>query len=120
MDDRPSLPSDPIAEEIREFAERHELSRRSREIDSRPEFPREEFRALGQAQLLGLRTPARFGGRGLPLPRVGAALFHLAYLGGTAFAKLSLQPEFSSVLADHGSVALRREWFDPMVRGERL
>ncbi len=120
MDDRPSLPSDPIVEEIREFAERHDLSRRSREIDARAEFPRAEFRALGQAHLLGLRTPARFGGRGLPLPRVGAALFHLAYLGGTAFAKLSLQPEFSSVLAEHGSDALVARWFVPMVRGEAL
>jgi len=60
------------------------------------------------------------GGKALPLPEVGLALFYLAYRSGTAFAKLSLQPEFSSVLADHASPDLVDEWFRPMMRGERL
>lgn len=75
---------------------------------------------MGAAHLLGLRTPARLGGRELPLPRVGALLYRLAYAGGTAFAKLSLQPEFSSVLAEHGSPELIDRWFRPMMRGESL
>jgi cyclohexanecarboxyl-CoA dehydrogenase len=116
----PPLPDDPIAEEIRAFDDRLDLARRYREIDRSPRFPREEYRALGDAHLLGLRTSASVGGRGLPLPRVGIALFHLAYRGGTTFAKLSLQPEFSSVLAEHGSPDLVEQWFRPMTRGERL
>ena len=120
MVDLPSLPSDPIAEEVRSAVDRLDLARRYRELDRTPEFPRREFRALGDAGLLGLRTPARFGGRGLSLPRTGVALFHLAYRSGTTFAKLSLQPEFCSVLADHGSPDLVATWFEPMLRGERL
>ena len=120
MPDLPTLPQDPIVDEIRAAVERLGLARRYHELDRQPEFPRAEFRAMGDARLLGLRTPVKFGGRGLPLPRVGIALFHLAYLAGTTFAKLSLQPEFSSVLCEHGSDELIDAWFRPMARGERV
>jgi cyclohexanecarboxyl-CoA dehydrogenase len=116
----PPLPDDPIVAEVRAAIHALNLGDRYRALDERPEFPRAEFRSLGDAHLLGLRTARKYGGRGLPLPTVGAALYHLAYGGGTAFAKLSLQPEFASVLAEHGSERLVDEWFRPMVRGERL
>ncbi|MGI0154751.1 MAG: acyl-CoA dehydrogenase family protein [Thermoplasmata archaeon] len=116
----PPLPEDPLEEEVRAAVEELALARRYRELDRHPEFPRTEFRALGAARLLGLRTPVALGGRGLPLPRVAVLLFHLAYRAGTAFAKLSLQPEFSSVLAEHGSPELVDRWFRPMLRGECL
>ncbi|MGB6500223.1 MAG: acyl-CoA dehydrogenase family protein [Thermoplasmata archaeon] len=114
------LPDDPIVAEIREFDRQHHLASRSRELDRRPEFPRAEFRALGQARLLGLTVPPQRGGRGLSLPRAATALFYLAYLGGTVFAKLSLQPEFCSVLAEHASSEMVDRWFVPLMRGERL
>ena len=116
----PPDPSDPLVEEVAEFSARHHLADRYRELDRNPSFPSEEYRAMGRAGLLGLRTSRELGGRGLPLPRVGSALFHLAYRSGTAFAKLSLQPEFSSVLGDHGSPELVEEWFRPSVRGEKV
>lgn len=120
MADLPPLPEDPIVDEVRDAAERLHLAARSRELDREPAFPWVEYRALGEAKLLGLHVAPELGGRGLPLARVGVALYHLAYLSGTAFAKVSLQPEFSSVLAEHGSAELVRDWFLPMLRGERL
>ncbi|HXW67232.1 MAG TPA: acyl-CoA dehydrogenase family protein [Thermoplasmata archaeon] len=120
MAELPPLPADPLADEVRGLAERLRLGERARAIDRDREFPRTEFRALGEARMLGLHVPPRLGGRGLPLPRVGTLLFHLAYHGGTAFAKLSLQPEFCAVLADHGAPEIVDEWFRPMMRGERL
>ncbi len=117
---RPPIPDDPIVAEVRAAIADLHLADRYRELDRHPAFPRTEFRSLGRAHLLGLRTPGALGGRGLPLPRVGAGLFHLAYGAGTTFAKLSLQPEFSSVLAEHGSKELVDRWFRPMLRGEVL
>ncbi len=118
----PGLPGadDPVVAEVVEAAARLALGRRSAELDLAPEFPRAEFRALGTAGLLGLATSPAHGGRGLHLPRVAVALYHMAYLGGTTFAKLSLQPEFSSVLGDHGSGPLRDRFYRPMLRGECL
>ena len=98
----------------------HDLAARSAELDARPEFPRAEFRALAEAGLLGLRLPRAVGGQGLTMIEAGRVLHRLAYLSGTTFAKLSLQPEFCSVLADHGSDALRATEFAALLRGERL
>ncbi len=116
----PPAPDEPLVKEVGEFVEKHGLRDRYRELDRAPAFPREEYRKMGKAGLLGLRTSRKRGGRGLPLPQVGIALFHLAYRSGTAFAKISLQPEFCSVLGDHGSPALVHEWFEPLLKGEKV
>ncbi len=114
------LPDDSLVREVRSVADQLALAARYRALDRTPEFPRTEFRALGEAHLLGLTIPPKAGGRGLPLERAAVVLFHLAYVGGTTFAKLSLQPEFTSVLLERGSPDLVRRWFDPLIRGERL
>lgn len=118
----PPRPGDgtPIAAEARALAERLDLGRRAAEIDREESFPREEYRALGAAGWLGLTQSTERGGRHWALPVVGLALYHLAYHGGTAFAKLSLQPEFCGVLADHGSAPLVDRFFRPLMRGELL
>jgi len=114
------LPADPIVAEVREAAARLRLAERYRELDREPRFPREEFRGLGAAGLVGLTVPPSLGGRGLAPARAAIALFHLGYLGGTAFAKLSLQPEFCSVLGERGSPELVDRWFRPLLKGEHL
>jgi alkylation response protein AidB-like acyl-CoA dehydrogenase len=114
------LPEDPLRDEVEEFAQKHRLAERSRALDAHPEFPWKEFRAMGKAGWLGLTLPPEYGGRGLPLRRAGVVLQELAYRAGTTFAKLSLQPEFSSVIATHASEALRRTFSLPLARGETL
>ncbi|HTS32337.1 MAG TPA: acyl-CoA dehydrogenase [Thermoplasmata archaeon] len=114
------LPDDPLAGELDEFVRTHRLAERARELDRDPRFPRGEFRAMGEAGWLGLTCAAAAGGRGLPLPRAGTLLHRLAYRTGTVFAKLALQPEFSSVLAEHGSPSLREAWVRPLAEGRRL
>ncbi len=114
------LPDDPIVAEVREAARGMRLAERYRELDRNPTFPWEEFRGLGKRRLLGLTVAPELGGRGLALPRAAAALFHLGYLGGTTFAKLALQPEFCSVLAERGTPAQRDAWFRPLLDGEKL
>jgi len=114
------LPEDPLRDEVGEFARAHRLSERSRELDSHPEFPWQEFRAMAQAGWLGLTLPSDLGGRGLPLRRAGLLLQELGYRAGTAFAKLSLQPEFASVVGAHGSPELRARYSLPLSRGEIL
>jgi alkylation response protein AidB-like acyl-CoA dehydrogenase len=114
------LPRDPLVPEIDRLCRRGELAERYRQLDRGSEFPRREFRALGTARLLGLTIPRRWGGRGLPTGRAAVALFHLAYRSGTTFAKLAMQPEFCSVLAEQGGSSLFDRWFRPLLAGKLL
>jgi cyclohexanecarboxyl-CoA dehydrogenase len=114
------LPPDPLREEVAAFARSQRLSERSRSLDTHPEFPWAEYRAMGRAGWLGLTLGAERGGRGLPLRRAGVLLQEFGYRAGTAFAKLSLQPEFTSVIGAHGSDALRHRYTLPLARGEFL
>ncbi|MCI4345059.1 MAG: acyl-CoA/acyl-ACP dehydrogenase, partial [Thermoplasmata archaeon] len=109
-----------LVRDVDDLAGRLHLARRYAHLDEHPRFPWEEFRSLGAHGLLGLTVGAKFGGREFPLPVAGAALHRLAYRGGTAFAKLALQPEFSSVLAEQGSATLRETYFAPMLAGKLL
>ncbi len=115
-----AAPDDPLVPELQSFIDRHGLARRWRELDRTPQFPAREFREMGRAGWLGLSLSPVLGGRGLPLDRVAVLLFHLARRTGSVFAKLALQPEFSSVLADYGSAEVVRTWLVPLVHGERL
>jgi alkylation response protein AidB-like acyl-CoA dehydrogenase len=114
------VPPDTLDSEVAALDERMPLEPLSREVDLRPRFPRELFREMGRAGLLGLTLPERLGGRGLSPVRAARVLYRLAYHGGTLPAKLSLQPEFCSLLASLGTESQRREWLAPLLRGERL
>ncbi len=114
------LPDDPLIPEVLTVVESEGLAARYRTLDRAPQFPRAEFRALGRGRLLGLTVPEAEGGRGLTAARAAVLLYRLAYAAGTTFAKLALQPEFSSVLGEHGSPALRERWYAPLLRGELL
>jgi cyclohexanecarboxyl-CoA dehydrogenase len=114
------LPEDPLRQEIQRFVESQHLATRSRELDAHPEFPWPEFKVMGHEGWLGLTLSKDQGGRGLPLRKAALALEELGYRSGTAFAKLSLQPEYSSVIAAHGSPDLRNRYSLPLGRGEIL
>ncbi len=120
-----TLPASPVAPdalepEIARTARELRLDARSAELDAEPAFPRAEFALLASQGWIGLRAPTSLGGRGLPLRRAGRLLWALAHESGTTFAKLALQPEFCSVLAEHGSPELVERWYRPLVQGRTL
>ncbi|MCI4321510.1 MAG: acyl-CoA dehydrogenase family protein [Thermoplasmata archaeon] len=114
------MPRRPIVDEVEAAVAELHLAEQAVELDRSPRFPREEFRALGERHLLGLRTPVALGGRGLPLLDAAVGLHTLAYRSGTTFAKLSLQPEFCQLLAEFGSAEQRERSFRPLTEGRRL
>ncbi|HEV2316708.1 MAG TPA: acyl-CoA dehydrogenase family protein [Thermoplasmata archaeon] len=116
----PPVPPDTIREEVGELDRAADLLAIGRASDRSGTFPRELFRELGRRRLLGLTIPVELGGRGLTSLRAARGLFELALRGGTLAAKLSLQPEFSSVLASHGGTELRDRYFAPLIEGERI
>lgn len=108
-----------MARQVTAFARSSNLADRSRALDSQPEFPWTEFRALGERGWLGPRIPKANGGQGWPLLREARLIEVLSREGGSVFGKLVLQPEFCSVLL-HGSPALRQRWFRPLLAGKVL
>ncbi|MEM0129763.1 MAG: acyl-CoA dehydrogenase family protein [Thermoplasmata archaeon] len=116
----PPLPDDPLGDDLDGLVERLRLRDRATALDRNPSFPWPEFRAMGEGRWLGLDRPTSEGGRGLPPVRAARLLYRLAYRAGTAFAKLSLQPGFSSVLGEHGSPSLREAYYRPLMEGAVL
>lgn len=114
------LPADPLDDEVDAAADALALAELYRTFDRAPAFPSAIFQGLGARRLLGLTVPEAAGGRGLSARRAAAVLFRLAYRGGTTAAKLSLQPEFCSVLLHLGTPSQVDRWFRPIVRGELL
>jgi butyryl-CoA dehydrogenase len=114
------VPDRPIAAEVRLASAELHLAERAATLDRAPEFPAAEFRSLGDRGLLGLRTSKDDGGRGVPLLDAAVGLHEFGRTSGTTFGKLSLQPEFCSVLGALGSAAVRTEYLRPLTAGRRL
>jgi butyryl-CoA dehydrogenase len=113
-------PERALREEVQAFAGTARLADRAAALDREPRFPRDEFRAMGRAGWLGLTVPRDAGGRGLSVQEAACALYEFAYAAGTVFAKLSLQPEFCSLLLERGTPAQRDRHFRPLLRGDAL
>lgn len=114
------VPAEPLETEVAALDARIPLEALSRELDARPRFPKELFREMGRAGLLGLTIPTETGGRGLSPVRAARVLYRLAQRGGTMPAKLSLQPEFCSVLGTLGRSEPQRESYRALLQGEAL
>ena len=108
-----------LREAVRRVAQEREWPRRVREWDRHPAFPWEEYRYLGSLGWLGPRQPKAEGGAGWSLEEESVLVEELAYSGGSALAKMALQPDFCSALV-HASLAVRERWFRPLFRGEVL
>ncbi len=117
-----SLPT-PEAESLlqlaRELADQ-ELLPRAAEMESRAEFPREVFRTLGKAGLLGLPYPEEHGGGAQPYEVYLQVLEELsrAWLAvglGTSVHTLACYP-----LAAFGTEEQKQRWLADMLGGELL
>jgi len=117
-----SLPSPEAAallELARELAEQ-ELAPRAAEMESRSEFPREVFRTLGKAGLLGLVYGDEYGGGAQPYEVYLQVLEELSrgWLAvglGTSVHTLACYP-----LAAFGAAEQKERWLPDMLGGELL
>ena len=115
----PTPEAEALLELTRELVE-GEVLPQAAEMESRAEFPRELFRTLGKAGLLGLAYPEQYGGGGQPyevylqvLEELGRGWSGLAV--GVSVHTLSCFP-----VAQWGSEAQRERWLPDMLGGELL
>jgi alkylation response protein AidB-like acyl-CoA dehydrogenase len=116
------LPTDEARELLgltRELA-REELAPRVATYEAESRFPREVFRTLGKAGLLGLPYDERWGGGGQPYEVYLQVVEELATVWGTVAEGVSVHTLACYPLARFGTDDQRDRWLPDMVGGELL
>jgi alkylation response protein AidB-like acyl-CoA dehydrogenase len=97
-----------------------ELRPRAADFERRGEFPREVFRTLGRAGLLGLPYPEESGGSGQPYEVYLQAVEELAGAWLAVGLGVSVHTLACYPVAAFGSDAQRKRWLPEMTGGELL
>jgi alkylation response protein AidB-like acyl-CoA dehydrogenase len=103
----------------RELA-REELAPRAAAAEAESRFPREAFRTLGKAGLLGLPYPEQYGGGGQPYEVYLQVVEELATAWATVAEGVSVHTLACFPLAAYGTDEQRDRWLADMVGGELL
>ena len=110
-----------LKKEVREFVKREVSSDLIRRMD-RDEitYPREFVKALGDANLLGLRFPKEYGGRGLTWSAEIAALEEVGVLGTALGCAFSMPSIVGQALHSFGTKAQKEKFLKPLLKGELI
>lgn len=108
-----------VLEIARELAER-EFAPRVSDFEARGEFPREAFRAVGRAGLLGLLYPEDQGGSARSFELYVQVLEILAMHWLTVAQSVNVHVLACYPLAHHGTPEQIRKWMPDLLTGERL
>jgi len=82
-------------------------------------YPRSFLEALGEQNLIGLRFPTQWGGRGLPWTSEIIALEEIGVLGGSLACLFSLPSIVGEALSTFGTDAQRERYLQPMLAGQK-
>lgn len=108
-----------LLELTRDLAAR-ELAPRAADIEAAGEFPRELFRVLGKAGLLGLPYPEEYGGGGQPYEVYLQVLEELAAAWLTVAEGVSVHTLSCFPLARYGTEEQRQRWLPDLLGGDLL
>ncbi|MBB2910776.1 hypothetical protein FHS43_002039 [Streptosporangium becharense] len=104
---------------VRELA-RKELAPRVADDEATETFPRDVFRTLGRAGLLGLPYPEEYGGGGQPYEVYLQVLEEIAAVWSSVGVGVSVHALSCFGLAEFGTEEQRRRWLPDMLGGELL
>jgi alkylation response protein AidB-like acyl-CoA dehydrogenase len=99
---------------------REELAPRAAQDEADSRFPREVFRTLGKAGLLGLPYPEEHGGGGQPYEVYLQVVEELATVWATVAEGVSVHTLACFPLAEFGTDEQRARWLPDLVGGELL
>ena len=98
----------------------NELQPRSATVEARSEFPRESFRLLGRAGLLGLPYPEEYGGGGVAYEVYLQVLEEIGAVWSSVGVGVSVHALSCFGLATFGTEEQKRAWLPDMLGGELL
>ncbi|KOG23313.1 acyl-CoA dehydrogenase family protein [Streptomyces viridochromogenes] len=96
------------------------LAPRAAEDEAAGRFPRDVFRTLGRAGLLGLPFPEEWGGAGLPYEVYVQVLEEISARWASVGIGVSVHALSCFALANHGTDEQRGQWLPEMLGGELL
>ncbi|EID54956.1 acyl-CoA dehydrogenase family protein [Saccharomonospora xinjiangensis] len=115
----PDTESEDLLALAREIA-RDELAPLAAEYEEKETFPREQFRILGRAGLLGLPYSQRWGGGEVPYEVYLQVLEEIARAWMSVGVGLSVHTMSCYALAEFGTDSQRDRWLPAMLEGELL
>jgi cyclohexanecarboxyl-CoA dehydrogenase len=104
---------------LRAFA-RKELAPRSAHWDRTGEFPWDAWRQMGELGLLGLRTPAAYGGQESDLLTFGLAMEEIARGDFACTYGLQLAGLAGEILGRNGTEEIKTRWLPSTAQGETV
>ena len=104
---------------VRDLATK-ELLPRSASVELRSEFPRETFRLLGRAGILGLPYPEEHGGGGQPYEVYLQVLEEIGAVWSSVGVGVSVHALSCFGLVNNGTEEQKRAWLPDMLGGELL
>ncbi len=116
------LPSSEAAELVGLVAEiaREKLAPRAAAAEEAEDFPRDAFRLLGEAGLLGMPYPEEFGGLGQPYEVYLQALEEVATAWMTVGVGISVHVMTCFVVQHNGTPEQVERWLPELTRGDLL
>jgi cyclohexanecarboxyl-CoA dehydrogenase len=102
---------------LRAFA-RKELAPRSATWDKSAEFPWDAWRRMGELGLLGLRTPAAYGGQEADYLTFGIVMQEIARGDFGCTYGIQLAGLAGEILGRNASEEVKQRWLPPTARGE--
>jgi cyclohexanecarboxyl-CoA dehydrogenase len=106
-----------LSRTLRAFAKK-ELAPRSAAWDRGGEFPWDAWRQMGELGLLGLRTPAAYGGQEADYLTFGIAMQEIARGDFGCTYAIQLAGLAGEILGKNASEEIKRRWLPPTTRGE--
>ncbi len=116
------LPTEEGAELVGLVSEiaRAELAPRAAVAEAESTFPRDVFRMLGEAGVLGMSYPESYGGLGQPYEVYLQALEEIAAAWMSVGVGVSVHTMTSYAMAEYGTDAQRRTYLPEMIGGAQL
>ncbi|RLB62798.1 MAG: acyl-CoA dehydrogenase [Deltaproteobacteria bacterium] len=109
-----------LRDEVRRFVAESVPRELVRDMDAEKiHYPRSYVEDLGKQNLLGLRFPTQWGGRGLPWTSEIIALEEIGVLGGSLACLFSLPSIVGEALSRFGSDDQRERYLKPMLAGDK-
>jgi alkylation response protein AidB-like acyl-CoA dehydrogenase len=108
-----------LKQEVRDFVKNEVSSELLRRMD-RDEitYPREFVKALGNHNLLGLRFPKAYGGRGMKWSAEIAALEEIGVLGTALGCAFSMPSIVGEALNTYGTKEQKEKFLKPLLKGD--